>query len=285
MNILISILNYHQHNLLINLIEKLTEQNLSGDKKIYIYIGDIQPNKNEKKMLEKYKNIYKNTEIHYLELDENLGYARGNNKIVKKALENNNYNYIIISNPDIDINNNNLIDELVSKIMKIDDCAIIAPKVITEQGRQQGPYNKQYPIIYILKYLFPIIWYPFWKYREYKIVKYRKTKKVWRVIGAFMLLDMKEFLNINMFDENTFLYWEEDILSYKLEKRKKHTYFEPSISVSHLHGSNGKSQISKYDMESMKYYFRFAGYNNTTIKFCEVSVKFYNKICSIIGKK
>lgn len=283
MKILFAILNYHQHNLLINLLNNINNQNIKND--IDIYIGDIQPNKEEKNKINQYIDYNNEININYFELDSNDGYAKGNNKIIKKAMERNKYEYVVISNPDIEINDKKLIQQLIYEASNKEDCAIIAPKIITHEGRQQGPYVRQHPLIYSLKYIFPMIWLPFWKYREKKITQYSELIKVWRVIGAFMIIKVKDFEKVGFFDEGTFLYWEEDILSYKLQNENKNVYFYPKIFVKHLHGSQGKSMISKFDTESMKYYFNICGYNKYLIMLCEASIKIYNFYLKILHKK
>ncbi|MDU1312962.1 MAG: glycosyltransferase family 2 protein [Clostridium septicum] len=283
MRILVAILNFHQSDLLIDLIDNIKYQSVNNI--IDIVIGDVQPKEEEKDEILKYISLCDDVKnIKYIEIDENLGYAKGNNLIIKEMSNHYKYDYVVISNPDITIKDENLIENMILNLNKYDDCAVIGPKVKTPQGRQQGPYNKQVAIKYCLKYFFPVFWYPFWKYRENKITKYKEIRKVWRLIGAFMIVKMSDFERVKMFDENTFLYWEEEILSYKLLQINKYVYFDPNSEVLHLHGSNGKSTISKYDTDSMKYYFKLIGCTDFTVKMCENSVNFYNRICKILGR-
>ncbi len=277
MKIIICILNYHQVELVKRLLTDLISQKISN---CYIYIGDVQPSYDEEKNINKYiENIGGKNVINYFTIDKNLGYACGNNLIIKKAMMHiDNIDYVVICNPDIRVQNENLLSDLLKKMKCINDCAIIGPKVITPSNRQQGPYLEPNIKLYILKHFLPFLWYPFWLIRERHISKIINVQKVWRIIGAFMIIDFNVFNRIQFFDENTFLYWEEDILSLKLKSINKHVYFDPSCEINHVHGSNGVKTVSRYDIESMSYYFSSSGENKIWIEIAKLSVKFYNMI-------
>jgi GT2 family glycosyltransferase len=58
--------------------------------------------------------------IKYITFDKNIGYANGNNFLIKTAFLMDNFDYILISNPDIRIIDDNVLNELVKK-MEIDN--------------------------------------------------------------------------------------------------------------------------------------------------------------------
>ena len=275
MNILVSVLNYHQVDLTINLIENLQEQTLKNN--MFICVGDTQPSFDEE---EKIKNaIKKYTNVHYIKLNDNLGYAKGNNAIINKGLELCDADYFLIINPDILLQNPEDLSKLAQVFNRHEKVGIVGPRVLLSSGRQQGPYLKHSPILYGLKHLFPFIWIPFFLIREYQVKKITREQEVWRLMGAFMLVDAKIFKQLGMFHEKTFMYWEEDILAVKLKNIGYKTFYYPDISVIHYHDqvyTKRNTFLEKTFLESMEEYFNICKYSRWKIKFSKNAVKIYN---------
>ena len=85
--------------------------------------------------------------------------------------------------------------------------------------------------------------------------------------GAFFIMRTEDFLNVGLFDERTFLYYEEYILGYKLKKLGKTFRLIPNEWIEHEGGKSIGSNYSrpkwymiKYDMQAqdiyMKYYLK-----------------------------
>lgn len=276
--ILICILNFHQHNLLMDYLLCLKKQIKC---EFQIIVGDIQPNEHEYEYVEQLINDH---DIYYISIDENLGYAKGNNFLIHKGVEyyGDNFDYILISNPDIIIDNPLTLFTLKDILSHKKNCSIIGPKV--KKGREiQGPYKEQTIIKYIFYYLFPFISVPYRKIIFHRRKYCTDEGVVWRIIGAFMLIKYDSLKRVNYFDENTFLYWEEDILSFKLSKINQKVYYYPRIEIKHYHGG-GKSTkyLSKYAIDSMRYYFTIRGYNKLLINIAIYVSKIYNAVVKII---
>lgn len=277
-NILVCVLNFHQHDFVIDLIKDFNNQ--EGEFKYYIYIGDILPHSNEQEKLKSQLTLlkYENIECSYVAFSKNLGYARGNNEIIKLALKKYEFDYILVSNPDIHIKDDNVILKMVEDI-ETKNIVLVGPKVRLLNGRQQGPYLKQNPWICGLKHLLPFVRLPFWYIHKKRNSSLSHKKKVWRVIGAFMLVKKGAFLQINMFDENTFLYWEEDIISFKFKKLNLNIIFDPTIEVIHKNNLTKKTNnfTNKTNIESMQIYFKIENKSQISIKFCKYCMEFYYK--------
>ena len=76
-----------------------------------------------------------------------------------------------------------------------------------------------------------------------------------RIMGSFFIVEKDSWIKINGFDENTFLYSEEKILSEKLEKFGKYSYYLPDQYVIHDH-SRTISKFIKIEFNSNLYFFR-----------------------------
>lgn len=71
-----------------------------------------------------------------------------------------------------------------------------------------------------------------------------------------MLVNAVVFNEIGMFDENTFLYYEEPILAEKMLQIGKRMYFDSDVEIVHYEGGSTKRnpKKEKIEMESRIYY-------------------------------
>ena len=205
---------------------------------------------------------YKTDHTKYMiTLNDNYGYAKGNNfglKLAKKL----GYELSLVSNNDIIIEAP-LIESLILQLEKDKSLALIGPRIIGLEGEQQGPYNKPT--------LFDQFWVPFFlplfiiinKLSSNKISNLLAVKNEqypYRVMGCFMLIKSDVMDEVGYFDDNTFLYAEELILSEKLLNRGyKSGYYSGSL-VKHLHGFStedlGNRKKFTLNLNSDLYYFK-----------------------------
>ena len=173
----------------------------SIDSKIEIIVIDNSNSKDLKKKIEaKYNNV------RCILSKENLGMGAGNNLGIKNV----NKDFALILNPDVTLEKNSL-SEIFKVSKEIDDFGIIAP--ISSKA--------EYPN-YILG----------------SGNKFDSTKPfaVKSVDGYAMLLNLKKLINFNFFDENFFLYLENEDLCKRLKDNGKHIYIVPSAKIHHLGG-------------------------------------------------
>ena len=76
------------------------------------------------------------------------------------------------------------------------------------------------------------------------------------VQGSFMLVNAAVFNEIGMFDDNTFLYYEEPILAEKMLQIGKRMYFDSDVEIVHYEGGTTKRnpKKEKIEMKSRIYY-------------------------------
>jgi N-acetylglucosaminyl-diphospho-decaprenol L-rhamnosyltransferase len=180
----------------------------------------------------------------------NIGMGAGNNLGIK----NTDKEFAFILNPDV-ILNKNTIDEIISASNKINKFGIISP--ISD--------NPEYP--------------------NYSLDKNESHKfnevlpfKVKTVDGYAMLLNLKRLKNLNdfnFFDENIFLYLENDDICKRIIENNESIYVVPTSKIHHL---GGKAVDPKFDYEIelcrnwhwmwSKFYFnkKHYGYFNATLK-------------------
>ena len=165
-------------------------------------------NSNDEKLKEEIHSRYQNVEC--ILSKENLGYGAGNNlglSMVKTS-------YALIINPDVTLNND-AINKFFLSINNLEDFGIIAPISQNE------------------------------KYNNFNIKDDKQIKEVDNVKGFAMFLNMKNLKQINFFDDNFFLYFEEIDLCRRLKKNNSKIFIDPTIKVSHLGGTSHNSEIER----------------------------------------
>ena len=177
----------------------------------------VVDNSNNHQLKEKIETKYKN--VKYILSKENLGMGAGNNLGIKNV----NKDFVLILNPDVTLEKSS-IDEMIIASQEIENFGIIAP--LSDKS--------EYPN-YTLK-----------KMNDFDPIKPFKVKSV---DGYAMLLNLKKLKKLNdfyFFDENFFLYLENEDLCLRLEKNDEDIYIVPKSRIHHL---GGKAVDPKYKNE------------------------------------
>ena len=167
---------------------------------------------------------------------ENLGYARGNNRGVEFLLRRfPGIDSFLITNDDIQFISYNVIDKLMEKMASLADAAVIGPRIVNLQDEEQLPELTPPAIGWEIRrnILLPILGSRLNKQTKEKI----QTGYVYRLEGCFMLVRKDDFLACGKFDERTFLYREEAILSERLKAIGKRMYYDDSVTIRHFVGN------------------------------------------------
>ena len=206
-NLSVLIVSYQSDYVIENCINSI-------DSEIEIIVIDNAGNNQLKEKIEaKYKNVK------CILSKENLGMGAGNNLGIKNV----NKDFVLILNPDVTLEKSS-IDEMILASKEIENFGIIAPLSV----------KSEYPN-YNLK-----------KGENYNPIKPFKVKSV---DGYAMLLNLKKLKkldNFYFFDENFFLYLENEDLCMRLEKRDENIYIIPKSRINHL---GGKAVDPKYKKE------------------------------------
>lgn len=198
---------------------------------------------------------------------ENKGYGFGNNRGITYAEKFYEYNYIVVLNPDTIIKK----FKICREGLKGD---IIAPKIVTMNGKNQNPMLVKEN--YIAEKL---IYIGFVKRQQFfvkvgiamnKILRLlfltkcvlikKETYPIYAVHGSFVLIK-KEAISAMQgmpYDENMFLFAEENVLARKAKLLKLQTVYIPDIEIYHKEDGSMNASDIVVDRESMKsniYYF------------------------------
>ena len=210
----IVIVTFKSEKVIDNCIKSISDQ-------IKIIIVDNSNDQNFKDTLEK---KYENVEC--ILSSSNLGMGSGNNL----GLNNVKTEYALILNPDV-ILRDNTISEIINESKKIDSFAVLAP--LSEDDK-----NPNYKIKKIDK----------------KNINNLNPFKVESVDGFAMLLNLKkinqipDFQNKRYFDENFFMYLENDDFCKRLSQYNQNIFIIPKSKIKHL-GAKAVSDEYAYEVE------------------------------------
>ncbi|GAB3804799.1 hypothetical protein GCM10028819_36880 [Spirosoma humi] len=255
----IIILNYNNPIATKNCIESVTKY--SSDSKIKLLIVDNFSTQNSKNELLKIlfnidkdfvniNNFRKGKEmilgkINFIQTPANNGYAYGNNYGLSIVYNDPEIKYIMILNNDI-LFTQNIFPTLLNFIDLKTDAAVVSPLLYDKNGKIDYDCARKRitpKILFAKLTILGKLHYFKKSMLELKILLKNPTwvrKDFFKIdlpSGSCMLSHKINFYKIGGFDPKTFLYYEEDILSYKIQKAGLSSYLIPTVSCIHLGGN------------------------------------------------
>jgi GT2 family glycosyltransferase len=165
-------------------------------------------NASEDKTTESINSFFPQAKI--ISLEKNVGFGAANNKALALVQT----HYALLLNPDCETKED-FFSKLITSANQFIDAAIIAPHLISRDGSTE--INYRWPVTY-------------WKSKGDKA---DGPCCVGFVCGAVMLIKLSEMQGIGFFDEEFFLYYEDDDLCQRIFKHKKQIILDPTLEVIH----------------------------------------------------
>lgn len=202
-----------------------------------------------------YKSAYENN-CRFLNV-ENRGYGYGNNRGIEYANKNFEYEFLIVSNPDI------LIEKFDEQALSKLKGAVVGPIIKTMSQKSQNPYwYLKNPISELLIYKGYLYKSNFVFYlgilinkliRELFLLFLRISKKeqqkVFALHGSFVIFSYDALEKIGLpYDEEMFLFAEEAHLAHLLNRKDIDSYITKGIEV--IHKEDGSISLSKINEKS-----------------------------------
>lgn len=197
-----------------------------------------------------------------VQLHKNDGYAKGNNRAIEFILSKYKPQYVVIMNPDVYLIEEGTIDNLIERIEQSNSRVVGAQPLVWnyrygDDARYQQNIRKVQDYFEVcLSSFYPLRLIFGDRYKDMTYmnkVPYEEEILFYVPSGAFFIINTDFFLEVNMFDENTFLYYEEYILGYKLKEKGYKLLFSPQYRVKHAHGkSTGYSRYSVNEFGTKK---------------------------------
>ena len=212
--------------------------------------------------------------IHLITLDENIGFAKGNNVGCKFAIENYSPDFLCVLNSDTIIEQSNFIEKIFS-IYDETQFDVLGPKILPENLNSSNPF----PVYKTLKEVEESIEYANKAIRIYssktttflfriyssikhlikkpKIIKNGKERLEGVGLHGCALIFSRNYCNKfyqNIFYSNTFLYHEEEFLYYRCKKENLKFIYDPEIEIYHNEGKSLDKSIKSLRERNL---FRF----------------------------
>lgn len=245
------IVNYNDYKTTIELLENI--KSYSCIDKIVV-VDNASTDDSYKKLSE-----FENSHITIIKNSKNNGYAAGLNtgaKYIRKELGDCN---IIFSNSDVIIKGDRDLRKLSSDIK--DDVVVVGPTI-----EELGTLNRGWVLSTItdeILFNLPLLNRYFRRKKSKYPSDYYKdaTSEVDVVSGCFFVVDSKTLEEVNYFDENTFLYYEELIFAKKIKNLGKKELIDNKVKIIHNHSitiDKSFKRVKKYQIlkTSQRYYVK-----------------------------
>ena len=217
----IIIVNYNDEDETISYVEKIKDYNVINK---IIVVDNMSTTIGAFENLKKLEK--KDKKISVIQSDKNGGYSYGNNygiKFLQKEEKKKNikYDYIIISNPDIEVEEKAIINS-IAVLENNEEVAIVAPRMVNKDNvpvrRSAWKLRTSLRDMIHSTRILEILFYSVLRNGEYKEEEYKNDLLIVEAIaGSFFIVKKDIFEKINLFDESVFLFYEEDIIGRKLQ--------------------------------------------------------------------
>lgn len=249
----IVILNYLNYKDTIECVESISILDYSN---LEVFI--VENGSSNASYEELFKLVKETKNIHIFRNNENLGFARGNNVGIKKALEYGCKNVLVVNNDTI-FNDEKMINKLIQEAVKT-KAGVIGPKIFNRYYSENNLISGDDSFKKILKDL----WFQMYSLLLVIIIRpvivnfLRKAKRIFKIYsdnrsiqhqkkkvkiksqrniilhGSALFFTDEFFKKFKYgFFEKTFLYYEENILFILLRKANISTYYTDNTSIYH----------------------------------------------------
>lgn len=226
------VLNYNDSNDTVNCVNQL----LSFEMDLKIVIVDNCSDDNSYAVLKREFQGVSNIDL--IRTPWNGGYSRGNNLGIKYALNKYAINIIGIVNPDVILPCKEILINLADRLFSNEKFAVIGASAIDGEGKFNPNYSAwNLPNPKELIWNQCILSKRYKKETTYKMVE-AGLARVDCVAGCFLLAKAAILKEIGFFDENVFLYNEENILGFKI----KQAGYQEVLAIDQFYYHNHKTR-------------------------------------------
>tara|TARA_B100000959_G_C14930481_1_gene603433 strand:+ start:534 stop:1469 length:936 start_codon:yes stop_codon:yes gene_type:complete len=187
----------------------------------------------------------------------NEGFAKANNKAIKKCSG----HYILLLNNDT-VLLPGAVNVLYSHMEKSLDIGILGPQILTKKKILQESFFKTPDLLteFIQKTFYNKIIEnkeSFFGKRRY--LKYQKEHEVDWITGACMMIRKEAIVDVDLFDDNFFMYFEDADLCCKVRKKGWKVIYTPLAKITHFGGmsrATNERKAAKEYRASQLYFYR-----------------------------
>ncbi len=197
---------------------------------------------------------FNDPEITYFFMNKNVGFGKGHNTILNRIKNVSDFHLIL--NPDVEFDGS-VVSKMIKEIGKVENVAMIAPKVTFPNGEFQYTCRK-YPTPLEMAFRRMNMFKKYVHKREYRGTDLTKPFYPDFIHGCFMLFRTVDFVRIGGFDERYFLYMEDVDICRKIDKMGKKKLYYPNVEINHSlrKGSSKNSRLFFVHLNSSIKYFK-----------------------------
>lgn len=206
-----------------------------------------------------------NPHISVIRNEENKGYGAGINYGVNYLEECTDCTSVIVSNADIVIYSEENLEYFINH--QPECYGVMAPVIKEHKGLNAGwriptaVQDSALNIVGIHRMLRPKMLF----YKE-EYMEASDVVEVEAVSGCFFMVQIAGLKEVGYFDEQSFLYYEENMIARKMQKAKRSTYIDTTVEVFHNHSMSidkSMNRLGKYKAlkKSQRYFHKF--YNHS----------------------
>ncbi len=233
------ILNYNTADETCKCIESIRKYTEGVEYEIYI-VDNMSKDNSFEVLWGKYSDCQ---DVFVIQSDKNGGYSAGNNIGIKKAVSNG-CDVVFIVNSDVEIRNNTFFI-LTKSLLQEDSCMMIGPDVVTLDDKNGQLPRKR---LNFLTYVFsrqPFCYIPYIEKKTNRLINISEGNKFLfdgSVSGCCFGIRAKDIIDIDYLDESVFLYYEEDILAYKMHAHNKFAMVDTDAHILHKENVSTKKE-------------------------------------------
>jgi len=265
-----TIINYNSKEVTYKAIKSIIEHNSNPESYEIILVDNASTDGSkeffESLNIENFKYIYN---------DKNLGFGKANNI----GFKNSKGEYIYILNNDTLLHTDNIDKIIAEKFKKYENVGVLATKVQYEDGTPQPNVQKFTSLKAVLLRLLKVGQFV----RNNKMLlkvfmslpikpnfiqvyldnfnKERKEEYIDWASGCSLIFKREVYEKLGGFDENFFMYTEDEEICYRVHKLGYKILYTPGILITHFEGKSNKNEkinefLIKTKVESEFYYFK-----------------------------
>lgn len=192
--------------------------------------------------------------VRLIRSEKNLGYFGGLN-LGLNAIDSKRYDFVVIANNDLIYRYDFL--QILEKSSYSENCLVIAPELITIDGRYQNPQRVTKPsklrrIAYALRFsnyyvsvIMEFLYGTFIRKKVKESSRIHEKRNIFQLTGACMVLTPEYFRRCGTLDDSVFMWGEEMLLAHQVEVAGGVTTYDPSLYVLHLESASVMKVPSK----------------------------------------
>ena len=196
--------------------------------------------------------------VSVIQSERNGGYSYGNNFGIHYLESlNEKYDNIIISNADIDVEEK-AVEKTIRFLNSNEKIAVSAPRMYNADNtpaRRSSWKIRTFGLDFIHSTrLLELLFYPILRKGEYSEKEYeQEALKVEAIAGSFFAIKYDILKKIGYFDENVFLFYEEDIIAHKIKELGYEIYSLNDIKFIHYESQTIKKSINYFKKKKLLY--------------------------------